>query len=48
MNKVELKKRIQTKAGFTSILSIVIEEAEESLFWLEFILKENLIKKRTL
>jgi len=35
----------QSKASFTSKLSIVIEEADESLFWLEFILKENLIKK---
>ncbi len=35
----------QSKASFTSKLSIVIEEAEESLFWLEFNLKENLIKK---
>lgn len=34
-----------SKAGFTSKLSIVIEEADESLFWLEFILDENLIKK---
>ncbi len=27
----------QSKAGFTAKLSIVIEEADESLFWLEFI-----------
>jgi len=35
----------QSKASFISKLSIVIEEADESLFWLEFILEENLIKK---
>jgi len=34
----------QSKAGFTSKLSIVIEETDESLFWLEFIVEENLIK----
>ncbi|GBD88282.1 hypothetical protein BMS3Abin03_02217 [bacterium BMS3Abin03] len=35
----------QSTASFTAKLSIVIEEANESLFWLEFILEENLIKK---
>ncbi len=35
----------QSKASFTAKLSIVIEEADESLFWLEFILEEHLIKK---
>ena len=35
----------QSKASFTAKLSIVIEEADESLFWLEFILEEELIKK---
>ena len=35
----------QSQATFTAELSIVIEEADESLFWLEFILEENLIKK---
>ena len=35
----------QSKASFTAKLSIVIEEADESLFWLEFILEENLILK---
>lgn len=35
----------QSKAGFTAKLSIVSEEADESLFWLEFIFEENLIKK---
>ncbi len=34
-----------SKASFTAKLSIVIEEADESLFWLEFILEEELIKK---
>jgi len=32
-----------SKASFTSKLSIVIEEADESLFWLEFIIEENLL-----
>ena len=35
----------QSRAGFISKLSIVIEEADESYFWLEFIVDENLIKK---
>lgn len=35
----------QSKASFTAKLSIVIEEADESLFWLEFILEESLIEK---
>ncbi len=35
----------QSKASFTAKLSIVIEESDESLFWLEFILEEKLIKK---
>lgn len=35
----------QSKASLTAKLSIVIEEADESLFWLEFILEEELIKK---
>ena len=34
----------QSKAGFISKLSIVIEEADESWFWLEFIIDENLLK----
>lgn len=34
----------QSKAGFISKLSIVIEEADESIFWLEFIIDENLLK----
>ena len=35
----------QSKASFISKLSIVIEEADESYFWLEFIVDENMIKK---
>ena len=35
----------QSKASFISKLSIVIEEADESIFWLEFIIDENLLKK---
>ncbi len=35
----------QSKAGFISKLSIVIEEADESHFWLEFIVDENLMQK---
>ena len=35
----------QSKASFISMLSIVIEEADESCFWLEFIVDENLLKK---
>jgi four helix bundle protein len=34
----------QSKASFVSKLSIVIEEADESYFWLEFIIDENLLK----
>ena len=33
----------QSKASFISKLSIVIEEADESSFWLEFIIEENLM-----
>ena len=35
----------QSKAGFISKISIVIEEADESYFWLEFIIDENLTKE---
>ena len=35
----------QTKASFISKISIVIEEADESEFWLEFIIDEKLMKK---
>jgi len=36
----------QSKASFISKLSIVIEEADESYFWLEFIIDENLLKNK--
>ncbi len=32
----------QTKKGFVSKLSIVIEEADESIFWIQFLKDENL------
>ena len=35
----------QTKAVFISKISIVIEEADETEFWLEFIIDEKLLKK---
>ena len=35
----------QTKAAFISKISIVIEEADESEFWLEFIMDEKLMKR---
>ena len=35
----------QSKATFISKLSIVIEECDESEFWLEFTIDENLIQK---
>lgn len=34
----------QTKAAFISKISIVIEESDESIFWLEFIKDENLLR----
>ena len=39
----------QSKASFIAKLSIVVEEVEESEFWLEFIVDENLfpVKKLT-
>ena len=33
----------QSKASFVSKISIVLEEADESLFWLEFIIDEHLV-----
>lgn len=36
----------QTKAAFFSKLSIVIEEADESEFWLEFVMDEKLLDKK--
>ena len=35
----------QTKAAFISKISIVIEEADETEFWLEFIMYEELMKR---
>lgn len=35
----------QSKAHFISKLSIVLEEADESAFWLEFIIDEKLLKR---
>jgi len=36
----------QSKAGFVAKLGIVIEEADESMFWIEFIIDENLMEKQ--
>ena len=36
----------QTKAAFISKISIVIEESDESEFWLEFIMDEELMERR--
>jgi four helix bundle protein len=33
-------------ASFISKLSIVLEETDESYFWLEFIIDEGLLKRR--
>jgi four helix bundle protein len=35
----------QSKASFVSKISIVLEEADEPAFWLEFIIDENLLKE---
>ena len=35
----------QSKASFVAKLSIVLEETDESAFWLEFITDEELLKK---
>jgi four helix bundle protein len=37
----------QSKASFVSKLSIVLEETDESFFWLEFIIEEKLLKRKT-
>ena len=37
----------QSKAAFAAKLSIVIEEADESSFWLEFATEENLLSTGT-
>jgi len=36
----------QSRAGFVSKLSIVIEEVDESCFWLEFIIDEKLLSEK--
>ena len=36
----------QSKAAFISKISIVVEEADESEFWLEFIMDEKLMAKK--
>jgi four helix bundle protein len=36
----------QSKAAFISKISVVIEEADESEFWLEFIIDENLLPRQ--
>jgi four helix bundle protein len=36
----------QSKPHFVSKLSIVIEECDESCFWMEFIIDEQLLKKQ--
>jgi four helix bundle protein len=38
----------QSKASFIAKISIVIEEIDESNFWLEFALDENLIQKESI
>lgn len=35
----------QSRAGFAAKLSIVVEEIDESCFWMEFLTDEQLIKK---
>jgi four helix bundle protein len=35
----------QSKAGFTAKLSIVLEEADESIFWIDFAEEEKLVQK---
>jgi four helix bundle protein len=35
----------QSKASFVAKISIVLEEADEAAFWLEFIIDEKLLKK---
>lgn len=36
----------QSKASFISKLSIVLEETDEAAFWLEFIIEEDLLKRK--
>ncbi|MCX2837709.1 four helix bundle protein [Salinimicrobium sp. MT39] len=37
----------QTKRSFISKLSIVIEEADECIFWIEFLVEENILTEGT-
>ncbi len=37
----------QSKKSFVAKISIVVEEVDESLFWLEFIMDEKLLTKET-
>ena len=37
----------QTRAVFATKISIVLEEVDESAFWLEFIIEENLLKRES-
>ncbi len=37
----------QSKASFIAKISIVLEEADESAFWLEFIVEENLLHEKS-
>ncbi len=36
----------QSKADFASKLSVVIEEADESCFWMEFVIDEKILNKK--
>jgi len=36
----------QSKASFTAKLSIVLEESDETAFWLEFIIDEEMMKEK--
>lgn len=36
----------QSKAAFIAKISIVVEEADESAFWLDFIIEEELLKEK--
>jgi len=36
----------QSKASFVAKLSIVLEEIDESAFWLEFVIDEDLLKRK--
>ena len=38
----------QSKASFISKISVVLEETDESVFWLKFIINENLLNESQL